>query len=389
MVTEAGKELLRNSINTANFHNKIIEQNEMWKQWEIERGLTMMVSDDDILKKIRKNHRCSKHQKMAESQEWSRSGMNIDTVAGTSSADRWDHNGFKELYPDETAEKRPLKSTKEQFKKWGHSGFHKLYPDESRKERSSSASSSSKSFSKKCDRDLSSDEDQERQLAASSGKKCKKKCTRCGILFYKDNKEKQTVFSNSKKHDEKSNHYSYEDLYRKELCKQGTLSPCLNKHAKRAFLSSSPRRSVQRSLSPSPREIALKSNHHIYEEQCVKDLHKRTSLSPCLSKRAKRPSLSFSPRRLVRRSSSPIERVMKSNHYSYEEQYHKEMYKRTTLSPYINKHSKRPSLSFSPRRRTRRRPSPRERVIKWDHNGFLEMYPEERLKKKSSRLKKV
>ncbi|GFY55190.1 uncharacterized protein TNIN_340581 [Trichonephila inaurata madagascariensis] len=107
MVTEAGKELLRNTLNTAKFHNRILEENEMWKQWELECGLTMMVSDDDILKKIRKNHQCSKHRRRDRSRERSsdryrdkrRIEIKPESSAGSSS-DRWDHSGFKELYPD-------------------------------------------------------------------------------------------------------------------------------------------------------------------------------------------------------------------------------------------------------------------------------------------------
>ncbi|GFT45179.1 MADF domain-containing protein [Nephila pilipes] len=107
MVTEAGKELLRNTIYTAKFHNRILEENEMWKQWELECGLTMMVSDDDILKKIKKNHQCSKHRKRDRSRERStdrfrdkrRIEAKPESSAGSSN-DRWDHSGFKELYPD-------------------------------------------------------------------------------------------------------------------------------------------------------------------------------------------------------------------------------------------------------------------------------------------------
>ncbi|CAL1291595.1 unnamed protein product [Larinioides sclopetarius] len=104
MVTEAGKELLRNTINTAKFHNRILEENEMWKQWELECGLTMMVSDDDIIKRIKKNHQCSKHRKRDKSRtrDSSRSKNEITKVrhGAGSSNDRWDHSGFAELYPD-------------------------------------------------------------------------------------------------------------------------------------------------------------------------------------------------------------------------------------------------------------------------------------------------
>ncbi|GBM02228.1 hypothetical protein AVEN_108789-1 [Araneus ventricosus] len=104
MVTEAGKELLRNTINTAKFHNRILEENEMWKQWELECGLTMMVSDDDIIKRIKKSHQCSKHHRRdkSRSRDGSRSKYEMAKIkqGAGSSNDRWDHSGFAELYPD-------------------------------------------------------------------------------------------------------------------------------------------------------------------------------------------------------------------------------------------------------------------------------------------------
>lgn len=39
----------------------------MWKQWELERGLTMMVSDDLILRRVKKHHQCSKHRRKSKS----------------------------------------------------------------------------------------------------------------------------------------------------------------------------------------------------------------------------------------------------------------------------------------------------------------------------------
>ncbi|GIY20653.1 uncharacterized protein CEXT_207131 [Caerostris extrusa] len=148
MVTEAGKELLRNTINTATFHNKILEENEMWKQWEKECGLTMMVSDDDILKRIRKNHQCSKHRRRDKSRNRDKykAGKSPGSSAG-SSKDRWDHSGFAELYPDGVdSEKNQSASS---FKKWDHSGFAELYPDSIGNERNASTSSSFDKHKKK------------------------------------------------------------------------------------------------------------------------------------------------------------------------------------------------------------------------------------------------
>ncbi|XP_054719685.1 uncharacterized protein NKAPD1-like isoform X2 [Uloborus diversus] len=145
MVTEAGKELLRNTINTAKFHNRILEENEMWKQWELECGLTMMVSDDDILKKIKKQHQCSKHRKRDKSREHERCKRKTESKASTSRGDRWDHSGFHELYPDESPGERCNTSDSEaKNKKWDHSGFHELYPDESPGERCNTSDSEAK-----------------------------------------------------------------------------------------------------------------------------------------------------------------------------------------------------------------------------------------------------
>jgi len=144
MVTEAGKELLRNTINTAKFHNRILEENEMWKQWELERGLTMMVSDDVILGKSKRHHQCSKHLKRSKSKCKERECKVREVVSSASSSkdtiDRWDHNGFRELYPDETDSSiSPPRRNNE--KKWDHSGFLELYPEEAHKDRSSCSTS--------------------------------------------------------------------------------------------------------------------------------------------------------------------------------------------------------------------------------------------------------
>lgn len=148
MVTEAGKELLRNTINTAKFHNRILEENEMWKQWELERGLTMMVSDDVILSKSKKHHhhhQCSKHRRRNKSSSTERVKLNREPDEACSSrdtVDRWDHSGFRELYPDEVDSgiyNSP--STRDNGKKWDHSGFLELYPEEAHRESQSTSRS--------------------------------------------------------------------------------------------------------------------------------------------------------------------------------------------------------------------------------------------------------
>lgn len=115
MVTPAGKEMLKNTINTVKLHNRILEENEMWRHWYMEKGLTMMVSDDLIRKektfsavverarrrskkkrKHKEKHKRNKH----ESRESRHSSKNGLAKVANSSLDRWDHSGFEELYPE-------------------------------------------------------------------------------------------------------------------------------------------------------------------------------------------------------------------------------------------------------------------------------------------------
>lgn len=58
----------------------------MWKQWELEQGLTMMVSDDVILSRLnraKKHHLCSKHRN--ESKSTSRERIVRESFAAGSS----------------------------------------------------------------------------------------------------------------------------------------------------------------------------------------------------------------------------------------------------------------------------------------------------------------
>lgn len=116
MVTPAGKEMLKNTINTVKLHNRILEENEMWRHWYIEKGLTMMVSDDLIRKEravsaiIEKARRRSKkkkhkekHKRNKSEKRESRHSSKNDLVKVNSSSDRWDHSGFEELYPETKA----------------------------------------------------------------------------------------------------------------------------------------------------------------------------------------------------------------------------------------------------------------------------------------------
>ena len=63
----------------------------MWKQWELEQGLTMMVSDDVVLSRFnrsKKHHQCSKHRN--ESKSSSRERLVKESFAAGSSKSNGD-----------------------------------------------------------------------------------------------------------------------------------------------------------------------------------------------------------------------------------------------------------------------------------------------------------
>jgi len=121
MVTRAAKDLLRNTIRSTGYHNRLLEEEEMWKQWEVEKGLTMMVTDDFIRRRMRMDERVTEaplsnqarvecHMKELQRQKqaarefqrdgdnfWNRKLMEIEEK----DPDRWGHSGYKELYPEE------------------------------------------------------------------------------------------------------------------------------------------------------------------------------------------------------------------------------------------------------------------------------------------------
>ncbi|XP_022251327.1 uncharacterized protein C11orf57-like isoform X1 [Limulus polyphemus] len=93
----------------------------MWRQWELERGLTMMVSDDALCSQDQGDH--LKHQKVKEkrnsNERIKQRNVPIDEMSmgelyrrrnywmkklfevEEGDAERWGHQGYKELYPEE------------------------------------------------------------------------------------------------------------------------------------------------------------------------------------------------------------------------------------------------------------------------------------------------
>jgi len=103
----------------------------MWKKWEVEQGLTMMISDDAIRRRNgdgrlrmdsesnRKkrasridSQRALRVQKRAAqlgSSYWTKKLMKVEE----DDPDRWGHAGYKELYPEEFAESKSSESSDE------------------------------------------------------------------------------------------------------------------------------------------------------------------------------------------------------------------------------------------------------------------------------------
>ncbi|XP_028403760.1 uncharacterized protein NKAPD1-like [Dendronephthya gigantea] len=94
------KSLLKNIIRHTDAHNKIQEQNEMWKQWGLkkqarERDLSYK-HDGNIRGYMRSDSGLSSAKKK-ESLKWNRLLLEYEETR----KDRWGHSGYKELYPDE------------------------------------------------------------------------------------------------------------------------------------------------------------------------------------------------------------------------------------------------------------------------------------------------
>ncbi|XP_050035541.1 uncharacterized protein NKAPD1-like [Dermacentor andersoni] len=152
MFTRAAKELLRNTISSVDHHNRVLEEQEMWRQWELEKGLTMMVSDETL--RARQHHTRTPKQ----SSKRRRSPQQPLPAVSSSSQDRWGHSGYRELYPEEFSPpriKRRRRSSSHHKRKSRHRKSHhkKASCQEGRRSRSrhrhqrrdSSTSSSSSS----------------------------------------------------------------------------------------------------------------------------------------------------------------------------------------------------------------------------------------------------
>ncbi|GAB6033140.1 hypothetical protein CHUAL_012747 [Chamberlinius hualienensis] len=158
MVTRAGKDLLKNTIRSTDYHNKLLQEDEMWRQWDIEQGLTMMVTDDAIRNRLRmdsyktsdrsgrRDTDATKLQKQKEAARESRKGNYWSRKlmeAEENDPDRWGHSGYRELYPEEF--KSPMRctsakseSSEEKLKSRSHKKKHKKNHKDTKKSSSKS-----------------------------------------------------------------------------------------------------------------------------------------------------------------------------------------------------------------------------------------------------------
>lgn len=176
MFTRAAKELLRNTISSVDHHNRVLEEQEMWRQWELERGLTMMVSDEALRARQHSQRSFQRGSKRQRSPEPS-----LPTASSSSSQERWGHSGYRELYPEEFSpprEKRQRRSSNRRRKGKSHhhhrkSRHKKASSQEGRRSRSrhrhqcrdsSTSSSSSDSSTNSSDSSTSSSESSDGEL---------------------------------------------------------------------------------------------------------------------------------------------------------------------------------------------------------------------------------
>ncbi|XP_046557487.1 uncharacterized protein NKAPD1-like [Haliotis rubra] len=128
MFSKSTKQMLRNVIRHTGTHNKIVEETDMWSQWNIQRERQGKASRNSFLfdqrsdnydDRRRRGHRTA-HMDSGDSDEdkqkstyWSRQLQKAEA----SNPDRWGHSGFKELYPDDFASDRSGGDEKKSRKK--------------------------------------------------------------------------------------------------------------------------------------------------------------------------------------------------------------------------------------------------------------------------------
>ncbi|XP_033122777.1 uncharacterized protein NKAPD1-like isoform X2 [Anneissia japonica] len=95
------RKFFRNMVRHTNVHNRMQEEQEMWRAREVE-------SKQKRKRSHSQSSRRSKHKKskrVQETDEYHRHANNLKrelTKCDPLNSDRWTHNGFLELYPEET-----------------------------------------------------------------------------------------------------------------------------------------------------------------------------------------------------------------------------------------------------------------------------------------------
>ena len=124
--------VLKNFVIHANAHNKYLEESEMWKKRKDE--LNSKPINSVSMKRRSRSRSSSRHKRKCINDESIGPSLKL-----FESAEKWDHNGFKELYPNgyESEEKWDHSGYKELYpndrkseEKWDHSGYKELYPND-------------------------------------------------------------------------------------------------------------------------------------------------------------------------------------------------------------------------------------------------------------------
>lgn len=113
------KGLLKNVIRHTDAHNKIQEENEMWKQFELlnnkKRHESALVESKRFVGRMRCDSEDSDQQ--PKSSYWTQQLFNYEA----NDSGRWGHSGYRELYPEEfenkTGQEKIQKSKKRKTKK--------------------------------------------------------------------------------------------------------------------------------------------------------------------------------------------------------------------------------------------------------------------------------
>ncbi|XP_052804763.1 uncharacterized protein NKAPD1-like isoform X2 [Mya arenaria] len=141
LVSNSSKTLLKNVIRHTDSHNKIIEENEMWRQWKTEQQ-GPEENNPSFLKGQCSDMRYEfpkRRNKRAYMDEEPQSTFWMKELYKTEEADenRWGHNGYKELYPEQFGSSRSLTHTSSTLRATHHTERHKKTKSQKHRKRES------------------------------------------------------------------------------------------------------------------------------------------------------------------------------------------------------------------------------------------------------------